>query len=90
MVVALDAGKAGLTTAQFAAGARCSDSIHKLRHGHGLRIETERVGYGGISSGEPAICGLSSPVRGLELVPSSEMRARKLAVRSEEGAPHVA
>ena len=33
---------------------RVSDSIHKLRHRHGLGIETERVGHGGIYSGDAA------------------------------------
>ena len=70
-------GRAGLTSAEFAPGVRVSDSIHKLRHRHGLGIETERVGHGGIYSGEHAIYRLSSPVRVVELVRAAEMRARK-------------
>ena len=48
-------GTAGVTSAQFTAGTRVSDSIHKLRHRHGLVIDTERVGHGGIFAGEDAI-----------------------------------
>src|SRR5829696_9860788 len=69
-------GQRGVTSAEFAAGPRVSDSIHKLRHRHGLGIETERVGHGGIYSGEHAIYRVSSPVRVFELVRATEMRAR--------------
>ena len=69
-------GKTGLTSAEFPPGVRVSDLIHKLRHRHGLGIETERVGHGGVYSGEHAIYRLSSPVRVVELVRATEMRAR--------------
>src|SRR3954454_11407707 len=46
-------GTAGVTSAQFAAGTRVSDSIHKLRHRHGLVIDSERVGH--VFAGEHAI-----------------------------------
>ena len=71
-------GTAGVTSAQFAAGTRVSDSIHKLRHRHGIVIDTERVGHGGIFAGEHAIYRLSSPVQIIELVRADDMRARKI------------
>jgi hypothetical protein len=80
-------GKAGLTFAEFPPGVRVSDSIHKLRHRHGLGIETERVGHGGVYSGEHAIYRLSSPVRVVELMRAAEMRPRKA---SKGGARHAA
>jgi hypothetical protein len=80
----------GLTLAEFAPGGRVSDSIHKLRHRHGLGIQTERVGHGGIYSGEHAIYRLSSPVRVIELVRAAEMRARKAAKSGKGGARHAA
>jgi hypothetical protein len=80
-------GKAGLTSAEFPPGVRVSDSIHKLRHRHGLGVETERVGHGGIYSGEHAIYRLSRPVRVVELVRAAEMRARKA---SKGSARHAA
>ena len=70
-------GQRGLTSAEFAAGTRVSDSIHKLRHRHGLGIETERVGHGGIYSGEHAIYRVSSPIEIVDLVHAGAMRARK-------------
>jgi hypothetical protein len=80
MLVALASRReAGLTSAEFHPGVRVSDSIHKLRHRHGLGIETERVGHGGIFAGEHAIYRLASPVRIFELVRAAEMRARKAA-----------
>src|SRR4051794_17252306 len=48
-------GQRGVTSAEFAAGTRVSDSIHKLRHHHGLGIETERVGHGGNYTGQHAV-----------------------------------
>ena len=69
-------GQRGVTSAEFAAGTRVSDSIHKLRHRHGLGIETERVGHGGIYSGEHAIYRVSSPIEIIELARDA-MRARK-------------
>jgi hypothetical protein len=71
-------GTAGVTSAQVAAGTRVSDSIHKLRHRHGIVIDTERVGHGGIFAGEHAIYRLSSPVQIIELVRADDMRARKI------------
>jgi hypothetical protein len=83
MLVALvTAGKAGLTTAQFAAGVRCSDSIHKLRHRQGLGIETGRVGHGGNFEGLHAIYRLSSLVRVFEIGRAAEMRTGKSAARA--------
>jgi hypothetical protein len=76
-------GTAGVTSAQFAAGTRVSDSIHKLRHRHGLVIKTERVGHGGIFAGEHAIYRLSSPVDVIELVRADDMRARKIGGRRD-------
>jgi hypothetical protein len=79
MFVALASrGKAGLTSAEFAPGVRVSDSIHKLRHQHGLGIETERVGHGGTYSGQHAIYRLSSPVRVIELVRAAAKHQGKL------------
>jgi hypothetical protein len=77
----------------FPPGVRVSDSIHKLRHRHGLGIETERVGHGGVYSGEHAIYRLSSPVRVVELVRAAEMRSRKTSgerTRKHGEARHVA
>src|SRR5215217_2478276 len=68
-------GQRGVTSAEFAAGTRVSDSIHKLRHRHVLGIETERVGHGGIFAGEHAIYRLVSPVEIIELVRADEMRS---------------
>jgi len=76
-------GTAGVTSAQFAAGTRVSDSIHKLRHRHSIVIDTERVGHGGIFAGEHAIYRLSSPVDVIELVRADEMRARKIGGRRD-------
>ena len=76
-------GAAGVTSAQFAAGTRVSDSIHKLRHRHGIIIETERVGHGGIFAGEHAIYRLSTPVEVIELVRADAMRARKMGGRRD-------
>jgi hypothetical protein len=76
-------GAAGVTSAQFAAGTRVSDSIHKLRHRHGIVIETERVGHGGIFAGEHAIYRLSTPVEVIELVRADAMRARKMGGRRD-------
>ncbi|MFL5134736.1 MAG: hypothetical protein ACJ8C6_09315 [Microvirga sp.] len=73
----VSSGSAGVTSAQFSAGVRVSDSIHKLRHRHSLIIETERVGHGGIFAGEHAIYRLSSTVDIIELVRADEMRTRK-------------
>ncbi len=70
-------GQRGVTSAEFAAGTRVSDSIHKLRHRHGPGIETERVGHGGTYSGEHAIYRLSAPIEIVELVRAEAMRARK-------------
>jgi hypothetical protein len=70
-------GQRGVTSAEFAAGTRVSDSIHKLRHRHRLGIETERVGHGGTYSGEHAIYRLSAPIEIVELVRAEAMRARK-------------
>src|SRR5215203_5232993 len=70
-------GQRGVTSSEFAAGTRVSDSIHKLRHRHGLGIETERVGHGGIYSGEHAIYRISSPIEIVELVRAGAMRAKK-------------
>jgi hypothetical protein len=72
---------------------RVSDSIFKLRRHHGLGIETERVGHGGIFAGEHAIYRLSSPVRVVELVRAAEMRARKAnekAAAKAKGVRHAA
>jgi hypothetical protein len=74
-------GAAGVTSAQFTAGTRVSDSIHKLRHRHGLVINTERVGHGGIFAGEHAVYRLSSPVDVIKLVRADAMRARKIGGR---------
>ena len=76
-------GTAGVTSAQFTAGTRVSDSIHKLRHRHGIVIETERVGHGGIFAGEHAIYRLSTPVEVIELVRADAMRARKMGGRRD-------
>jgi len=70
-------GQRGVTSAEFAAGTRVSDSIHKLRHRHGLGIETERVGHGGIYSGEHAIYRVSSSVEIVDLVRPEATRCRK-------------
>lgn len=75
-------GAAGLTSAEFHAGVRVSDSIHKLRRRHGLGIETERVGHSGAYSGEHAIYRLSSSVRVHELVRAAELRVRKAAAKA--------
>ncbi len=71
-------GHRGVTSAEFQAGTRVSDSIHKLRHRHGLGVETERVGHGGVFAGEHAIYRLSSPVEVIELVRAGEKRPRRL------------
>ena len=76
-------GQRGVTSAEFAAGTRVSDSIHKLRHRHGLGIETERVGHGGIYSGEHAIYRMSSPIEIVELVRAGAMRAKKCKSSAE-------
>jgi hypothetical protein len=76
-------GQRGVTSAEFAAGTRVSDSIHKLRHRHGLGIETERVGHGGIYSGEHAIYRVSSPIEIVDLVHAGAMRARKCKSSAE-------
>ena len=76
-------GSAGVTSAQFAAGVRCSDSIHKLRHRHGLVIETDRVGHASLFAGEHGKYKLVSPVEVLELVRADEMRARKIGGRRD-------
>src|SRR5215218_6385941 len=76
-------GTAGVTSAQFAAGTRVSDSIHKLRHRHGIVINTARVGHGGIFAGEHAIYLLVSPVDVIELVRAVDMRARKIGGRRD-------
>ena len=76
-------GTAGVASAQFAAGTRVSNSIHKLRHRHGIGIDTERVGHGGIFAGERAMYRLSSPVDVIELVRADEMRARKIGGRRD-------
>ncbi len=92
MLVALASRReAGLTSAEFHPGVRVSDSIHKLRHRHGLGIETERVGHGGIFAGEHAIYRLSSAVRFSEMVRDSEMRSRKAAEKAKaKGVRHAA
>jgi hypothetical protein len=92
MLVALASrGQTGLTSAEFAPGVRVSDSIHKLRHRHGLGIETERVGHGGIFAGEHAIYRLSSAVRFTELVRDADMGARKAAEKAKtKGVRHAA
>ena len=74
-------GSIGVTSAQFAPGVRVSDSIHKLRHRHGLVINTERVGHGGIFAGDHAIYRLVSAVEITELVRADEMCARKREAR---------
>ena len=76
-------GQRGVISAEFAAGTRVSDSIHKLRHRHGLGIETERVGHGGIYSGEHAIYRLSSSIEIVELVRADAMRTRKCRPSAE-------
>ena len=76
-------GQRGVTSAEFAAGTRVSDSIHKLRHRHGLGIETERVGHGGTYSGEHAIYRLSASIEIVELVQAEAIRARKRKSRGE-------
>ena len=76
-------GSAGVTSAPFAAGVRINDSIHKLRHRHGIVINTERVGHGGIFAGEHAIYRLSSSADLIELVRADQMRARKIGGRRD-------
>jgi hypothetical protein len=76
-------GKRGLTSAEFAPGVRVSDSIFKLRRNHGLGIETERVGHGGVFAGEHAVYRLSSSVEVFEIVRAAEIRARKAAEKAK-------
>jgi hypothetical protein len=75
-------GSRGVTSAEFPAGVRVSDSVFKLRRNHGLGIETERVGHDGLHPGLHGIYRLSSPVRVFEIVRAAEMRARKAAEKA--------
>jgi hypothetical protein len=80
-------GSRGVTSAEFHAGVRVSDSIHKLRHRHGLVIETDRVGHGGVFAGEHAIYRLASLVEIIELVRAD---ARRKPKRKSDGEAHHA